>query len=111
MVVQVVRLSIKPEERDRWLEMVRLNAAETRREEGCESYVVCEDMETPNDFVLVEEWASMEAQLAHFRTPEFGKLMESLQDVLAGRPAVSIHDVASTQTLDEVLASAGAGRT
>lgn len=105
MVVQVVRVSIKPEQRDRWLELVRLNAAQTRAEEGCESYVVCEDIETPNAFVLVEEWAAIDAQYEHFRNPEFGKLMASLQDVLAAPPEVSIHEVASTQTLDEALAA------
>jgi quinol monooxygenase YgiN len=107
MVVQVVSVSIKPEQRDRWLELVRANLAQTRAEEGCESYRVCEDSETPNAFVLVEEWASMDAQYEHFRNPEFGKLMQGLSDVLAGPPEVSIYEVASTQTLDEALAAAG----
>ena len=107
MVVQVVRVSIKPEQRDRWLELIRLNAVQTRAEEGCESYVVCEDIETPNAFVLVEDWTGLDAQYEHFRNPEFGKLMGSLQDVLAGPPEVSIHEVASTQTLDEALGAAG----
>ena len=107
MVVQVVRASIRPEQRDRWLELVRMNAAQTRAEEGCESYRVCEDVETPNAFVLVEEWASLDAQYEHFRHPDFGELMGSLGDVLAGPPEVSIHEVASTQTLDEALMAAG----
>ena len=108
MVVQVVRVSIKPEQRDRWLELIGLNAAHTRSAEGCESYVVGEDVERPDAFILVEEWTSMQAQLAHFRNPEFARLMESLQDVLAGPPDVSIHSVSSTQTLDEALATAEA---
>lgn len=107
MVVQVVNVSIKPERRERWLELIRMNAAQTRAEEGCESYRVCEDVETPNAFVLVEEWTSMDAQYEHFRNPDFGKLMGSLGDVLARPPEVSIHEVASTQTLDEALAAAG----
>ena len=107
MVIQVVRVSIKPEQRDRWLELVRTNAARTRAEEGCESYRLCEDVEMPNAFVLVEEWASTEAQYKHFRHPEFSKLMGSLGDVLAGPPEVSIHEVASTQSLDEAPAAAG----
>lgn len=107
MVVQIVTVSIKPEQRDRWLEILRISAARTRGEEGSESFRVCEDVETPNTFVLVEEWTNMEAQYEHFRNPDFGKLMASLADVLAGPPEVSIHDVASTQTLDEALAAAG----
>jgi quinol monooxygenase YgiN len=107
MVLQVVRASIKREQRDRWLELVRMNAAQTRAADGCESYRVCEDIETPNAFVLVEEWTSMDAQYEHFRNPEFGKLIGSLQAVLAGPPEVAIYEVASTQTLDEALAAAG----
>ena len=101
MVVQVVKVSIRPEQRDRWLELIRMNAAQTRAEQGCESYQIREDVEAPNDFLIVEQWGSLEAQYDHFRNPEFGKLMGSLRDVLAAPPEVSIHEVAST--FEEVL--------
>lgn len=107
MVLQIVTVPIRPELRDRWLELIRLNARQTRAEDGCESYSICEDVETPNTFVIVEQWASMKAQYEHFRNPEFGELMAKLGDVLAGPPSVSIHEVTSTQTLDEALAAAG----
>lgn len=107
MVIQLVNVSIRPEQRDRWLELIRANAAQTRAEEGCESYRVCEDLDTPNDFAIVERWTSLEAQYGHFRTPEFGELMGALGDIMAGPPEVSIHEVASTLTLDEALAGAG----
>lgn len=107
MVIQLVRVSIRPEQRDRWLELIRLTAAQTRAEEGCESYRVGEDVETPNSFVIVEWWASLDAQYRHFRSAGFGELMGSLGDVLAGPPEVAIHELASTLTLDEALAAAG----
>ena len=109
MVVQIVRVPIRPDQRDRWLELIRANAAQTRAKDGCDAYQVGEDLETPNTFMLVEQWASIEAQYAHFRNPRFAELMEKLGDVLAGPPEVSIHEVARTQTLDEALASAGIG--
>jgi quinol monooxygenase YgiN len=108
MVIQLIKVSIRADRRDRWLELIRLNAAQTRAEEGCESYQVGEDAETPNQFVVVERWTSLESQYEHFRTPEFAQLMDAVGDVLAGPPEVSIHDVASTLTLDEALAAAGA---
>lgn len=108
MVIQLVRVAIRPEHRDKWLELIQVNAAQTRAEEGCESYEVGEDLETPNTFVLVERWANLEAQYDHFRSPRFGELMSALEDLLAGPPEVSIHEVASTLTLDEALAAAGA---
>ena len=107
MVIQLVQVSIRPERRDRWLELVREKAAQTRAESGCEGFRISEDLETPNSFVLVELWASMEAQYGHFRTPEFGQLMEDLGDIIAGPPEVTIHEVATTLTLDEALAGAG----
>jgi quinol monooxygenase YgiN len=110
MVIQLVRVSIKPERRDRWLEMIRANAAQTRSDAGCESYEVAEDLETPNTFLLVERWRDLEAQYDHFRDPAFGELMGSLEDLLAGPPEVSIHEVASTLSLEEALAAAGVGR-
>lgn len=107
MVIQLVSVSIRPEQRDTWLELSRRNVDRTRVEEGCESCTLSEDVETPNRFVLVELWASLEAQYDHFRAPEFAELMRALGDVLAGPPEVSIHEVASTLTLDEALAAAG----
>jgi quinol monooxygenase YgiN len=107
MVIQLIEVSIKPDQRDRWLELIRANVARTRAEEGCESYEVGEDIHEPNKFLIVERWASLDAQYEHFRAPEFGELMAALGDVLAGPPEVSIHEVASTLTLDEALAAAG----
>jgi quinol monooxygenase YgiN len=109
MIIQVVKVSIRPEQRDRWLELIRLNARQTREEQGCQGYQVGEDVETPNRFVLVEQWTSMEAQYDHFRKPEFQALLASVGDVVAAPPEVTIHEVASTQTLDEALAAAGVG--
>ena len=107
MVIQLVNVSIRPEQRDKWLEVIGTNVAQTRAEEGCESYEVGESLETPNSFQIVERWTSLEAQYDHFRRPEFGELMAKLGDVLAGPPEVSINEVASTLTLDEALQAAG----
>lgn len=107
MVIQLVRVSIRPNQRDKWLELIRQDAAQTRAEAGCESYHVSEDIETPDTFAIVERWASIDAQYEHFRSPKFGDLMGALSDLLAEAPDVSIHEVASTRTLDEALSAAG----
>jgi quinol monooxygenase YgiN len=109
MVVQLVTASIKPEQRDRWLDVIRQNAVQTRTEEGCEGYRIAEDLETPNTFVIIEQWANLEAVYSHFRN-HFEELMAALGDVFAAPPVASIHDVAATLTLDEVLAAAGIAR-
>jgi quinol monooxygenase YgiN len=109
MVIQLVRASIKPDQRDRWLEVIRENAAQTRVEEGCEGYQVAEDLEAPNTFVIIERWVNLEAVYSHFRN-QFEELMAALGDVFAAPPEASIHEVSSTLSLDEVLAAAGLAR-
>ncbi len=106
MVVQLVRASIKPERRDRWLEVIRRNAAQTRAEEGCEGYQIAEDLEAPHTFVIIEQWANLDAVYKHFRA-QFEDLMAALGDVFAVPPEAVIHEVASTLNLEQVLAAAG----
>ena len=107
MVIQLITVSIKPEQRERWLELIAKNAAETRGEKGCEGVALGEDLETPNRFVIVEHWASLEAKYENFRTPKFSRLLGELDEILAGPPEVSLNEVASTQTLEEALHAAG----
>jgi quinol monooxygenase YgiN len=106
MIIQLVRASIKPEQRDRWLEVIGRNATRTRAEAGCQGYQVAEDLETPNHFVIVELWTNLDAVKDHFRA-QFQDLMADLGDVFAAPPEALIHEVASTLTLEEVLAAAG----
>ena len=107
MVVLLARTSIKPEERDRWLELVSAVSESSRAEEGCAAYRVYEDVERPNDFVFVEQWRSLDALRAHFRSSHFGALFGTLPTFVAAAPDVQIHDVAATIALEDVLASAG----
>ena len=67
MVVQLVKASIKPDQRDRWLQAIRWNAEQTRAEDGCQGYQVAEDLEAPNNFMIVELWADLETVYTHFR--------------------------------------------
>ncbi len=109
MVVQLIRASIKPDQREHWLEVIERNAADTRAEEGCEGYQMAEDLERPNSFVIVELWTDLEAVYTHFRN-QFEGLMAGLGDVFAEPPEALIHEVATTLTLDQVLAAAGIAR-
>ena len=79
----------------------------SRAEDACHSYVLYEALETPNSFIFVEEWASLDGLYAHFHTPHFTVLLGALGEVLAAPPTASISEVSSTQTLDEAFAAAG----
>ena len=110
VVVVLARVSIKPEERDQWLDLVSAVAAPSRAETGCEGYLIYEDIERSNDFIFVEQWRSLDALRSHFQTPYFAQFFGALPSVVAGPPDVSIHEVASTVPLDQMLAAAEVGR-
>lgn len=52
----------------------------TRREAGCQRYVLLQNTADPTDFTFIEEWADAAALDAHLATPH-------LQAVLAQAPA------------------------
>jgi len=107
MIVLLARASIKPEERDRVLELVSAVAGPSRAEDGCDAYLIYEDIERPNDFIFVEQWRSLDDLRSHFQTSHFGEFFGALPDVVVAPPDVQIHDVAATVPFDEVLAAAG----
>jgi quinol monooxygenase YgiN len=100
---------IKPEARQRWFELLDAVTPPSRAEDACRSYVLYEAIETPNTFIFVEEWASLDGLYAHFNSPHFTEFFAGLGEVLAEPPAGSVSEVSSTRTLDEALAAAGIG--
>jgi quinol monooxygenase YgiN len=107
MIILNATAPIKPEARERWLAILSALTPPSRAEEACQSYVIYEAIETPNTFIFVEKWTSLEGLYAHFHTPHFGKFFAALGEVLAGPPAGFVSAESSTQTLDQALAAGG----
>ncbi len=102
MIVVVGRVASDAERREDLMRVAQAVARASRQEEGCISYRICEDTETGNGFVFVEEWADEEALQRHFRTEHIAEFMRSLPGTLAGTPDVKFHTIASTRDLSEV---------
>ena len=109
MIILHASAPIKPEARECWLELLDAVTPPSRAEDACHSYVLYEAIETPNTFIFVEEWASLDGLYAHFHTPHFTEFFAALGEVLAGPPTGSVSEVSSTQTLDDAFAAAGIG--
>ena len=107
MVILHASTAIKPEARERWLALLDAVTPPSRAEDACHSYILYEAIETPNTFIFVEEWTTLDCLYAHFHTPHFTEFFAALGEVLAGPPAGSVSEVSSTQTLDEAFAAAG----
>jgi quinol monooxygenase YgiN len=107
MVVLHARVLIKPEAGERWRSIADAVAGPSRAEEACRSYRIYEDIETPNSFIFVEEWENLDDVYRHFQTRHFTEFLGVLPQVLAGPPDGSVHEVASTLTLNDALAAGG----
>lgn len=107
MIVVVARVRTDAERRDALLRVTLPSVAASRNDPGCIGYRLYEDLETPNDFVIIEEWESQEALLAHFATPHIATFMREMPPLLTAPPDVQFHTVASTATLADVARSPG----
>ena len=60
----------------------------TRSEAGCLSYQLLQNLSQATDFAFVEEWATAEAERAHFGTPHISDALRKLVGLLAAEPDI-----------------------
>jgi quinol monooxygenase YgiN len=102
MIVVVGRVKTDADKRDALVEVGQAVAAASRREAGCLSYRLYEDVELENEFVFVEEWESGEALQAHFATAHVREFMQAIPATIVAPPDVKFHTIASTMDLADV---------
>ena len=69
MIYVIATTRVKPEGRDAFIAGAKDCIAATRQEQGCISYENHTSIHDPNQFVVVERWASREDLNAHGRSP------------------------------------------
>ena len=67
--------------------------AETRKEEGCITYEMLQNVEDPYDLTFVEEWASPEALEEHFETEHFRAIVARADELLTAPPDIRRYTV------------------
>lgn len=65
----------------------------TRQEPGCLSYQLLQNRSEPADFTFIEEWASAEAEQAHFMTAHVSDTIRRLTGLLAVEPDIRRYTV------------------
>ena len=65
--------------------------AETRKEEGCISYQLFQDVKDRNVFTFIEEWQSQEALQSHMKSKHFTEAMPKLAQVREKDSEVNIY--------------------
>ncbi|MCM3570303.1 putative quinol monooxygenase [Neobacillus mesonae] len=87
MIKVVAKGKLKPDVKaEEYIRISRELVAETRKEEGCISYALFEELNDPSIFTMLEEWENEEALEKHNQTehmkriiPELSKLRESME--------------------------------
>lgn len=85
-VIARVRARVTHEQRVR--EILTAIVEPTRQEPGCISYRLLEHDTESGEFSTVEEWASAEAEQAHFSTPHIRLALQQLSGLLAAEPDI-----------------------
>jgi quinol monooxygenase YgiN len=98
VIYVVATLELKPGSTDAAIEAATPCVIETRKEDGCLSYDLNQDVLDKSKLVFVERWTGMDALKAHFHTPHMAAWREKAADLVASS-TIEIIDPADVKTL------------
>lgn len=102
MIIVHGTIPIRPEARDKALDLARRMAEATRTEVGCISYDFYIGLSDPNTLMLFQEWENMESLMGHFQTDHMDDFLQELPEVVSGEITTKRYAV---QSVDEEEAS------
>lgn len=89
--VVVARLDIKPEKVDQFLELAKKMVEETRKEQGCITYILYKSCFTPeNEFVFYEEYKDQKALDFHNGSIYLKEFLSVTAPMLNSAPKVEV---------------------
>lgn len=90
MILITGHIVVRPEHRNRALELGVKHSQRSRAEPGCIAHNCHVDAEDENRIVFVEEWADMAAVKAHFAVPESGAFVRELSSMGDAVPVMNL---------------------
>lgn len=91
-VVVVARLSIKAEKVDKFLQAAEKIVNETRKEDGCKTYVLYKSSFKPeNEFIFYEEYQNQKALDFHNNSEHLKEFFAAITSLLEGAPMVEVY--------------------
>jgi quinol monooxygenase YgiN len=81
--VTFVHVHVIPGAEDAFLEASRMNASNSRQEEGVTRFDVVQEIEDPTKFTLIEGYVSEDAVTAHRATAHYAAWRKAVDDVMA----------------------------
>jgi quinol monooxygenase YgiN len=80
MVFVVSKSVIKEGKTEEYKKLTTRLIEETRKEAGCISYDLCQDMSNPSILTFLERWESKEALDAHMNSAHFKEIVPMLKE-------------------------------
>src|SRR3712207_4533688 len=102
MILIVLQVPIRPDQRDEWLSGIQRYTEAVRQEPSNPTFECHESIETPNQFMIVEGFASREAGDEHVKTDHFKDFMAWFPKVLAGPPKIINTEVEGWSEMSEL---------
>jgi quinol monooxygenase YgiN len=101
VILIVLKVQIRPDRRDVWLERIAKYTAAVREEAGSTSFDVYESVDAPNEFSVVEGFASKEAGEAHVKTDHFKDFLVWFPTVIGTAPQIINTEVDGWSRMNE----------
>lgn len=83
MILIIAKSKVKEGKREAFYNMAKELEAESRKEPGCISYTLYEDIHDPLQFCYVEAWKDQEAISIHNQSPHFTRLVPLMNEIKA----------------------------
>lgn len=99
MIVVIARFSPQSGQEDELVALLGETQQASRGDDGCLAYGYFKEIADPSSFIAVEQWQDMKALDAHLAQPHIARLVAALPRLVAGRPDIQVHEVASSEPL------------
>ena len=103
MIILRAHMNAIPEKRKELLQTIEAMSDSIRKQKGCSSHQVYQDMEDENVLCLLEEWENQDDLENYLRSDRFAALLGAL-DLLSKRPNITFNQVSSIAGLELIEA-------
>jgi quinol monooxygenase YgiN len=93
MIFITAKFPVRPEDADRWPEIVNDFTQACRKEPGCLWFDWSRSLDDPNEYVLVEAFRDGDAGAAHVNSAHFKEAQQTLPPHLARTPQIISQNV------------------
>ena len=104
MIVAILRMVVRPEKREDFVQIIRGILEPTRVQNGCLGYCLCQDVEDEDAFVILEQWESQNDLERFIRSEAYRQLLAAME-LLAQPPEIKINAISYTAGLEAIEAA------